>query len=300
MTHAIVFVPGKSPKPPPAVHREYLWRCLRRGVSRVDPVVGEQLDSCRFTLAAWNALYYQRDESLAADVSWVERLIDSDGVAAEDIKEARHWSKSLTKFMYAMGDRAHWLIKYLPDRRVKAMIGDTLRYFENIEGIAGRIRDIVKIEIRRACDHSGSVCLIGHSMGSVIAYESLWEQTHEDPQKSRIDLFLTLGSPLGMNYVQNKLLGLRDGTQRYPAGIGKWVNVSAVGDIVSVDECVGDDFATMMERGLVDGIEDIHREVYTAFRNDQGLNPHRSYGYLVHSKVGESIAHWWRAGLNDG
>lgn len=295
MTRSLVFVPGKSPKPPPARHREYLWRCLRRGVARCDPEAAERLGDCAFFLAAWNYLYYGEYESLDADVPWLERLIDSGGEAGpDDIREARHWSKWLTKLLYAVGDRAHWLIGLLPDPRIKAMIEDTLRYFRNTDGVAGRIRDIVKNELAAAARDGASVCLVSHSMGTVVAYEALWEMTHEDGRPPPVALFLTLGSPLGMHYVQKRLLGLRDGSCRYPGGIDTWVNVSAVGDLVSVDECVADDFAAMVERGLVGRIEDRYGDVYTAFRNDQGLNPHRSYGYLLHPAAAGAVARWLR------
>lgn len=279
------------------IHRDYLWRCLQRGISRRDPEIAEQLGACRFVLAAWNLLYYEHYESLTSDVPWIERLIESDGPTDKDIREARHWSKWLTRLMYSLGDHAHWLIDWLPDPRVRAMIQDTLRYFDNTDGVADRIRDTVKAEIREAGERGDSICLAGHSMGSVIAYEALWQLTHVDEQPVGVDLFLTLGSPLGMNYVQRRLLGLRDGAGSYPSGVKRWINVSAVGDLVSVDECVADDFAPMVEQGLTERIEDFHRDVYTAFRNADGLNPHRSYGYLAHPTVGGAVAGWWQGAL---
>lgn len=292
-----MFVPGKSPKPSPVVHREYLWRCLCRGVSRCDEEVARQLDTCSFHLAAWNFLYYGEHESLDADIPWIERLLESGGANAQDISEARHWSRWLTWLLYSVGDHAQWATKWIPDPRVKAMIQDTLRYFENIGGVADRIRGVVKRELHKAEEQGASVCVVSHSMGTVIAYESLWELTHEDRRPPAIDLFLTLGSPLGMNYVQRRLLGYGRGGPggSYPSGIRKWVNVSAVGDLVSVDQCVADDFAGMVDQGLTEEIEDMHRGVYTAFRNHHGLNPHRSYGYLVHPSVGAAIVDWWRA-----
>lgn len=296
MPRSIIYVPGKSPKPRPDIHREYLWRSLRHGVVRHDPALAGQVDECRFRLAAWNSLYYGEYESLDADIPWIEKLLE-DGEASEaDIAAARHWSKWLTRLLYSIGDHAHWLIRVLPDPRIKAMIQDTLRYFENAGGIADRVRTQVKDEIEEACETSQSVCIVSHSMGAVIAYESLWSLTHDEHRPADIELFLTLGSPLGLNYVQKRLLGLRDGTGRYPLGIGEWVNVSAVGDLVSVDERVEDDFASMAARKGVGRIRDIHHDVYTAFRNADGLNPHRSYGYLVHREVGAVIAGWLRGG----
>jgi len=294
LTYAIVYVPGKSPKPRPDIHREYLWQSLRCGVLRDDPALEERLEACRFDLVAWNFLYYREYESLEADIPWIDRLLDCEGVSDEDMREARHWSVWLTRLLYSIGDHAHWLIRVLPDPRIKAMIEDTLRYFENTRGIADRIRGLVKEEVENACENNDAVCVVSHSMGTVIAYESLWSLTHEDRRPANVDLFLTLGSPLGMKYVQKRLLGIRDGTGRYPEGVGEWVNVSAVGDLVSVDQRVEDDFAPMAAQGGAGRIRDIHHEVYTAFRNEEGLNPHRSYGYLVHPDVGAVIADWLR------
>lgn len=296
MRRDVVFVPGKSPKPPPVVHRDYLWRCLRRGVWRHNPSTGNQLDRVHFDIAAWNFLYYERHGPLTSDVPWIERLIEGEGATRNDVREAQHWSKWLTKLMYTLGDWFHPLAGYLPDPRVKAMIRDTLRYFENTDGIADRVRNRVKTDLQRTCDESGSVCLIGHSMGSVIAYEALWSLTHDDDDPASIDLFLTLGSPLGMRYVQKKLLGFRRTPASFPAGIERWVNISATGDLVSVDERVSDDFHAMVRDGLAGSIEDIHRGIYTAFRNEAGLNCHRSYGYLVHPRVGAQVAHWLEKG----
>ncbi|HSH41836.1 MAG TPA: hypothetical protein VK973_06900 [Arenicellales bacterium] len=294
MKYAIVYVPGKSPKPRPEVHREQLWRSLRRGVLRHDPGLEGQLQHCRFSLVAWNFEYYHEFENLDADIPWIDRLLAGEGASDVDVREARHWSKWATRLLYSIGDHAHWLIRILPDRRIKAMIEDTLRYFENTEGIADRIRHMVKDEIEAASDECDSVCVISHSMGSVIAYESLWSLTHEEHRPAAIDLFLTLGSPLGMNYVQKRLLGLRDGSGRYPQGIREWVNVSAVGDLVSVDQRVENDFTPMVKQGGAGRIRDIHHDIYTAFRNEQGLNPHRSYGYLAHPEVGAVIGEWLR------
>lgn len=289
-----MYVPGKSPKPPPDMHRAHVRRALCRGVLRHDAALAGRLEACRLDIAAWNFLYYGEYGSLDDDIPWIDRLLEGDGATEDDIREARHWSKWLTRLLYSIGDHAHWLTGALPDPRVRAMIRDTLRYFDNTGGIADRIRNLVKHEIRRAREQSESVCVVSHSMGTVIAYESLWSLTHDDRRSAGVELFLTLGSPLGMNYVQKRLLGLRDGSGRYPEGVREWVNVSAVGDLVSVDQHVEDDFAAMVAQGGAGSIRDIHHDIYTAFRNAHGLNPHRSYGYLAHPEVGAVIAAWLR------
>ena len=81
---------------------------------RHDPQVAAQLDACRFLLAAWNFAYYHEYESLAEDEPWLERLLESEGPSEADMREARHWSKWLTKLLYSIGDHVHWLAHRLP------------------------------------------------------------------------------------------------------------------------------------------------------------------------------------------
>ena len=69
--------------------------------------------------------------------------------------------------------------------------------------------------------------------------------------------------------------------------------LSAVGDVTAVDIEISDDFSPMTELGYTEKIEDHCAGIYNFFRNDEGLNPHRSYGYLVNPAVGRIIADWW-------
>jgi len=292
----ILFVPGKNPKPPPEIHRDRLWQALVRGVDAVDPEAARQLarDPSCFVLCAWNEAYYGSRVSPDRDAPAIERLLQHTLADARDRKQARSWTKWAVKIMYALGDRFNWLIRYIPDPRVKSMIADTAAYFENRESIASRVREFVKTPLRSALRAGERVLLIGHSMGSVIGYESMWELTYREHEQGSVDLFLTLGSPLGMYYVQQHLLGMRDAPPRYPGLLRKWKNVSAHGDLVSVDATVSDDFRAMVANGEIDHIEDFCDGVYNAYRGEDGLNVHKSYGYLVNPVVGQIIADWWR------
>lgn len=295
MGSRIIFVPGKNLKPEPDLHRRFLWRSLLRGVERVQPAVAAEMQDRpeTFFLAPWNHLFYRRHGLLDSDIPWINRLIQSDGPTAAERREAASWRKTLIKLMYAAGDRFHGLIKWLPDPRVKEMIYDTAPYFDNRDNVANAIRHIVKQLICQATGSSERVLLIGHSMGAVIAYEALWQLTHVDKRPCQVELFLTLGSPLGMRYVQKRLLGQEERTKTYPAGIARWENVSAVGDLISLDQTMRDHFAPMVAQGAVKSIRDHCGDVYNWFRNDSGLNVHRSYGYLVNPVVGRLVADWW-------
>ena len=73
------------------------------------------------------------------------------------------------------------------------------------------MRELLKAPLREMLARGERVLVIGHSMGSVIAYDSLWELTHIEKNPGRADLFLTIGSPLGMvRFTQQRLLGVHE------------------------------------------------------------------------------------------
>lgn len=293
----IFFVPGKNPKPEPDVHRLRLWRALLAGVAHADPSGSHGLAAAfdRFTLAAWNAIYYGQSKPATIDAEALERLLRRTGADAADMREAHSWRRKRARLLYNLGDLFSFLIPLISDPAIKNTIAETLRYFENRDGIGARVREILKAPLRTSFADGDRVLLIAHSMGSVIAYDALWELWHEEHNHGRVDLFLTLGSPLGMRYVQKRLVGFRNhGHARFPGNIRHWVNVATEGDITALDPTVRDDFSPLLKLGLTESIADIHDGLYGYFRNEQGLNVHRSYGYLVQPRVGEAIARWWR------
>lgn len=68
--------------------------------------------------------------------------------------------------------------------------------------------------------------IIGHSLGSVVTYETLW---HHDVE---VDLLVTLGSPLAMPGVVRPRLC--PDTHGRPPGVRRWVNIADVGDPFAV------------------------------------------------------------------
>lgn len=292
----IIFVPGKNPKPEPAVHCQLLWRTLREGIKRADPGFNQPdgFGNHVFTLIAWNYLYYHQYRDPARDLPWIDALLNRHGPSDADIQQALGWHTRLTRIAYRVADRLPFIIAMLP-RVIRDTVLETQRYFDNSNNIASRIRERLKKELRPLLADNSPVLLIGHSLGSVIAYDALWELSHIEKLPGKIDLFLTLGSPLGMHYVQHRLLGAnKKGKQHYPLNIHRWSNLSAVGDLTALDQHIQDDFQAMLDLGLVASIEDHCDGIFNFFHNEEGLNCHRSYGYLVNPAVGKIIADWWR------
>jgi hypothetical protein len=293
----IIFVPGKNPKPPAEHHRALLWRCLQRGLELVDPGGAQRIATTPecFQLVAWNASYYGQVKDVDEDVPWIEALCHKTGPDAADVREALSWRNKRARVLYTLGDLFPALIPLLPDPAVKSTIRETERYFQNQDGIGARVREMLKAPLRQAFADGDRVLVMGHSMGAVIAYDALWELTHLEGSTGKVDLFLTLGSPLGMHFVQDRLLGFTNHETRcFPCTIRHWINIAAHGDLTALDPEVRNDFMPMLEQGCVETIEDRHRGVFTYFRNERGLNMHRSYGYLVEQHVARTILAWWQ------
>jgi hypothetical protein len=291
----ILYVPGKSPKPPAEVHRGLLLRCLVEGVARHDSVTADAIgnDEENFELIAWNYFYYGRHQDITPELRWIDELLRKQEASEMDRREATTWNKRMVRSLYQIADSFPAIIPWLPET-MRKNAEETRRYFHNEGGVAWDVREFLKRELREQLKSCNRVLVIGHSLGSIIAYDSLWSLSQQERLQGKVD-FLTLGSPLGLNYVRERLLGAKASPdRRYPAMIRNWMNVSATGDLISLDRVFADDYREMLETGFVRRIDDHCRDLYTWYRNDTGLNVHRSYGYLIHPVVARLITRWWK------
>lgn len=106
----------------------------------------------------------------------------------------------------------------------RALIGDLKqmsRYFSD-----PALRQAVRARVGRQVDAETAV-LVGHSMGSVVAYEALCANPHWP-----VRTLVTLGSPLGIrNLVYDKLL---PSPGQWPGSVQSWVNIADEGDVVAL------------------------------------------------------------------
>jgi hypothetical protein len=291
----IIFVPGKNPKPAPEQHKALLWRTLVEGVRRADPESVKSLTENKdhFHLSDWNYLYYHQYKDINQDLPWIDALLNSHGPGKQDIEEANSFHIKFDRLLYSVADYFPFIIRFLP-QAIRLTAKETSRYFNNEDNIACDVRAKLKDILRPLLANGDRILVIGHSLGSIISYDTLWELSHLEQLKGKLDL-LTIGSPLGMNYVQKRLMGhAENGAQRYPTLISHWTNIASVGDVTAVDRVIYDDFSEMIKLGIIDTLEDHCKGIYNFFKNDQGLNCHRSYGYLVNPAVGKVIADWYK------
>ena len=140
------------------------------------------------------------------------------------------------------------------------------------------------------------VLLLAHSMGSVIAYDALWElsRNESNPESKAVSLLVTLGSPLGQNTVQRHLFGRKKkGKERFPSNIHDWINIAAIGELTAIDRRLKNDFGEMVNLGLVKDIVD--HEVFNYYHMHGNLNVHAEYGYLVNEVTARCVVDWWKA-----
>jgi hypothetical protein len=222
-------------------------------------------------------------------------LIALPGPEERDLREARPWRKRLLQQLYLFSDRFPPLFQLVGDPNMRATLKDTHRYFLNEHRAALSVRQIVMDALLEAWAAGRRVLLAGHSLGSVIAFDVLWELSHRFNVPERVDLFLSIGSPLGLQFVRDRLLGAHEeGRRRYPTNVRRWQNLAAVGEMTALDRRMADDFAEMRALGLVEDISD-RLDLQTYFRGPEGLNVHKCYGYMVNPVTGGVIADWWRS-----
>jgi hypothetical protein len=291
----IIYVPGLLPKPQPDLHRDGLLRCLVAGLRRIDLEVADAVEANpgNFELVSWTFDFYGTHRDFELDRSAIDAVIEQPEANARDIAEASAWSRRLTRWIYTLGDMLPFLIPHLAGERMEVHLRDLKRYDRNKESIADSTKRLLKVPLLAASGRQRPVLLIAHSMGSIIAYDSLWELSHEHGNPVDVDLLLTMGSPLGQRFMQKRIRGHdRNGKERYPQNIHHWTNLTAIGDLTAIDPWLANDFAEMIDLGLVDAIED--ERILNYYRLDGKLNVHAEYGYLVNEKTAHTIAKWWR------
>lgn len=188
--------------------------------------------------------------------------------------------KSLDSF------RLRFEVGVLSDPLLSKLMRDLHFYYDSDYKIKNRqnqpqlmrivILNELKQAIREAKDRK--IAVIGHSMGSIIAYDALRDLGQSDPGL-KVSHLITIGAPLGLPYVKGKIIKERgyDPRVRTPSIVTEsWVNYADKRDVIALDTHLADDYEAN-DLGI--------QVVDDAIANDYILpngwpSYHKSYGYL--------------------
>jgi len=132
------------------------------------------------------------------------------------------------------------------------------------------------------------VMLIGHSMGSIIGYDTLTQ----DVPELKIDTFITIGSPLGFTLIIKKILTEQNiqihskAKPPTPESVTScWYNFSDLDDKITLNYNLADDY---FPNSL--NIEPIDIIINNTYEYNGQKNPHKVYGYLQNREVAKAIS----------
>ena len=163
--------------------------------------------------------------------------------------------------------------KFFAAVTTRAMLGDLRQVREYLQN--PQIRDAARERVAAAVA-SDTIVLVGHSLGTVVAYEALCA----NPQWP-ITTFVTLGSPLGIkNLIFDRLepapalSGKTAKLGQWPAGITRWSNIADRADVVALVKDLSGPFGSGVNTWTI----------------DNGAKAHKIEPYLTARETGAAIA----------
>lgn len=160
------------------------------------------------------------------------------------------------------------LRRWVTQQITRALLRDVHQYFFVPESRAFMRKSVLD----RITVGGGPFVVIGHSQGSMIAYDVLEELAAKDAE---VPLLITIGSPLGFDEVQDQLKKLKNTkTLKAPACVERWLNVADWLDPAALDKRLRGEF--LPKNSIEDKI---------IWNKDSPRDPHSGTGYLSHDAV---------------
>jgi hypothetical protein len=162
----------------------------------------------------------------------------------------------------------------LKERIMKKLLRDVHHYLWNVDysprtGTTFRVQDEIRGRMIRALQEGaarpGPHVVVSHSMGTVIAYDCL-ERVGDAPA---VDGLMTVGSPLGLDEIQDKLQPEWSRADGFPLPRlrGRWVNVfDHLDPVAAFDPRLANDY----RQGGREVVDDLNENNYGAWRHDIG------------------------------
>jgi len=324
----IIMIHGLASKPPQKDLDDLWSKCVIESIRVDDKEMAAQLELQPETFLSgyWaNAVPHHIED----DAGYVKKL----GKQVDLVIKERKTTKD--KFHVGRGEKIGAFFKNRGADIVKVLAGaltvqdDVMKNFlhetklyDDDQYIADKIRRPLEDALRQAWDDGCDVALLSHSMGTFISYDVLWRFSHRsEPEfrryrRKRVQMYVTMGSPLGDETVRDLLFAKHHqksgpGAKReYPTNIDRWHNYACLGDVVAHKTDFEEYFFDRMREVGVLHQTPKHRAIdYTSLHNPfevvshkgnkgrEKRNPHKSYGYLVQPRLSTWLVDFLRGKL---
>ena len=304
---SIVVVHGRDFKPPEEDLLDISFRALRAGIRRDYPDCVPLLEQAQIDLAYYGDLTNGYLEGLGKRYDQQLDVGDRRNAHAA-LREIQPRKKfSIRQYDRVPGKSA--LREFAADMLapllgaigltmplIRLVSKDSAEYLAGKTDFAEKVRERVRTKLCEAVDREGRVLLLSHGLGCIVAYDVLWELSHDEVLAPRyaerkIEAWVTLGAPLGDMHVRKYLKGADQQPEaRFPTNVISWYNVAAEDDYACHDNTLADDFKKMLHQRLVSAVHD-YRIYNLAVRYGKS-NPHSSVGYYIHPRVSKIVNDW--------
>jgi subtilisin family serine protease len=187
--------------------------------------------------------------------------------AAEAVPRGRFSAQDVREKILPVPD---FLRRWITRGLTEAFLRDVHDFFF----VAERRKAMEDSLIERMAAGGGPFIVIAHSQGSLIAYNVLRRLT---AAQFSVPLFVTIGSPLGLDEVQAIFRQWTGGSLPFPPCVGRWVNVADRLDPVALDTDITNEFDRPIEN-------------HDGFINpDSPRHPHSATGYLRTQPVRDAV-----------
>ena len=166
---------------------------------------------------------------------------------------------------------------------------DMEEYWRNDSDYSTKVTQRLQNILFPSLKENKNILLISHSLGTMVAYDLLWNLSHKEEYKElkekKLHTFITLGSPLGDETAKKTLQGSAScQVNPYPTNIYNWYNIAAEDDYIAHDETISDEFRS------INTIKDI-RNYNLSLRHGKS-NPHHGTGYLISPELVKIVVDW--------
>lgn len=302
----LILLHGRGFKPSRARLKTLWIDALRFGIARDFPDMLDRFDAARIEF-----VYYGDTSNAFLSKLTGDPVPDDFATRETTLEGLKRWKKSqFNKATYeglagkasykeGLADVLSAVLSFtrLGDDVISLVAPDMKEYWMGYQSPFGSaVRAPVTRPLKRAFNRGDSVCILAHSLGSLIAYDVLWKFSYMSEYRpdycgKLVDLFLTIGSPLGDDTVQRGLFGASaNNERRFPCNIQHWVNIAAEDDFICHDKRIKNDYRDMLKWNLIDSIED--HEIYNLSLREGRSNPHHSTGYLIHPLLIKIVVDW--------